>query len=181
MTLHNLGFLAADRLAEANGIRITRKDSKALLGSGVIGGKAALVAKPQTFMNLSGTSVRPLLEKYSVPAEKLVLIYDDSDLPWTAVRIRPGGSSGGHHGVESVIKSVGNAEFPRVRLGIRPDHPIRHGADFVLSPLRKAQFEELDELLDHTARAVESLIADGVQLAMTKYNRRARGVTQEEK
>ena len=179
-TPHNLGFLAIDRLAQRNGIRVTRLDSKAIVGIGTIAGQDAVLAKPQTYMNLSGTSAKPLASKHGVDTSRVLVIYDDLDLPWTGVRIRPKGSAGGHHGVESVIKSLGSQEFPRIRLGIHPGHPVRDGAQFVLAPMRKAQLLELDELLDHTAAAVESVIADGVEKAMTKYNRRARGLDKEE-
>ena len=179
-TWHNLGFLALERLAERNGIRLTRPEARAVVGSGRISGTEVVLAKPQTFMNLSGTSVQPLVEKYSVRPSEVVLLYDELDLPWTGVRIRPGGSAGGHHGVESVIRSLGTQAFPRVRLGIHPGHPVKNGADFVLSPIRKAQMEDLDEMLDHAAAAVESIIAEGVEKAMTKFNRRARSVKQEE-
>jgi PTH1 family peptidyl-tRNA hydrolase len=180
-TPHNLGFLVIDRLAERNGIRVNRPEAKALVGAGRIGGSQVLLAKPQTFMNLSGTSVAPLAGKYDIPAGRILLVSDELNLPWTGVRIRSKGSAGGHNGLDSVIRSVGTSEIPRVRLGIHPGHPIRDGAEFVLSPLRKAQTEELDELLDHAAGAVESMIADGVEKAMTRFNRRARGLAQEEK
>ena len=179
-TPHNLGFLAVDRLAARHGIRITRLDSKAIAGFGTIGSEDVVIAKPQTFMNLSGTSVKPLAAKHGVETARVVVIYDDLDLPWTGVRIRPKGSAGGHHGVESVIKTLGSQEFPRIRLGINPGHPVRDGAQFVLAPMRKAWLQEMDELLDHTAAAVESIIAEGVEKAMTKYNRRARGLQKEE-
>ena len=179
-TQHNLGFLVVDRLAERNGIRVTRQDSKALIGVGVIAGQAVILAKPQTFMNLSGPSVKALAEKHSVEASQIVVVYDELDLPWTGVRIRPNGSAGGHHGMESVIKSLGTQDFPRVRMGIHPGHPVKDGAQYVLSPFRKAQLQELDELLDHTAAAVESIIAEGVEKSMTKFNRRARGLNKEE-
>ena len=180
-TLHNMGFLAIDRLAERNGIRVSRPEAKALVGSGRISGCEAVLAKPQTFMNLSGTSVKPLAEKYGVQPGRVVLLYDELDLPWTGVRIRPNGSAAGHNGVSSVIGSLGTTDFPRIRLGIHPGHPVRNGAEFVLSPLRKVQMDDLDELLDHAAAAVESMVAEGVEKAMTKFNRRARGVEQEEK
>jgi PTH1 family peptidyl-tRNA hydrolase len=179
-TPHNLGFLVVDRLAERNSIRVTRPEAKALTGSGRIGGSEVLLAKPQTFMNLSGTSVKPLSDKYGVSTSHIVLISDELNLPWTGVRIRFKGSAGGHNGLESVIRSLGTSEFARVRLGVHPGHPVKDGAGYLLSGMRKAQLEELDELLDHAARAVESIIADGVEKAMTKFNRRARGVTQEE-
>jgi peptidyl-tRNA hydrolase, PTH1 family len=178
-TYHNLGFLAIDRLAERNGIRVTRMDSRALLGIGSVSGQQVLLAKPQTFMNLSGSSVKALLDKHCVAPDKLLVLYDDLDLPWTGVRIRAKGSAGGHHGIENVIKYVGTQEFPRIRLGIDPGRP-RNGKEYVLSPIRKAQAPELEELLDHTAAATESILAEGVEKAMTKFNRRARGSTQEE-
>jgi peptidyl-tRNA hydrolase, PTH1 family len=178
---HNLGFLTIDRLAERNGgIRVNRTDSKALLGKGCIGDTEVLLAKPQTFMNLSGTSVKSLVDKYSVEIPKLIVIYDELDIPWTGLRIRTKGSAGGHHGIEDVIKRVGTQDFPRIRLGIHPGHPVRNGAEFVLSPIKKAQAQDLDELLDHAAAATESVLAEGAEKAMTKYNRRARGLTQEE-
>jgi PTH1 family peptidyl-tRNA hydrolase len=180
-TPHNLGFLTVDRIAVANSIRVDRRDSKALLGVGKIGGQPVLLAKPQTFMNVSGPSVKALMEKHGVPLERLVVINDELDLPWTGVRIRPKGSAAGHNGLGSLIGSLGTNEFTRVRLGIHPGHPVRNGAGFVLEPFRKAQMQELDELLDHAARAVESIIAEGVEKSMAKYNRRARGLIQEEK
>jgi PTH1 family peptidyl-tRNA hydrolase len=180
-TWHNLGFLAADRLAQRNGIRITRPDSKALIGAGRISGVEVILAKPQTYMNLSGSSVQMLVDKHDIALERLVVIHDELDLPWTGIRIRPKGSAAGNRGMESLIRSLGTQEFTRIRMGIHPGHPVKDGAEFVLSPIRKAQLEELDVLLDHTAAAVESIIAEGVDKSMTKFNRRARGESQEEK
>jgi PTH1 family peptidyl-tRNA hydrolase len=179
-TPHNLGFLVVDRLAEQNSIRVTRRDSRALVGVGEIGGRPAMLAKPQTFMNLSGTSLAPLMEKHQLGPQDLVLVYDELDLQWTALRIKPRGSSANHNGVESVIRSLGTDDFIRVRLGIHPGHPIRSGADFVLSPFKRQQEKELDELVGYAADAVSSIIAEGVEKAMTKYNRRAQGLTTEE-
>lgn len=179
-TPHNLGFLTIDRLALSNHIRVDRKDSKALLGVGSFSGKELLLAKPQTFMNVSGPSVKLLMEKHEVPASNLVVVYDELDLPWTGVRIRPKGSAAGHNGIYSVICSLGTMDFARVRLGIHPGHKIGNGAKFVLDPFKKAQMQDLDELLDHASRAVESIIAEGVEKSMTKYNRCARGLNKEE-
>ncbi len=174
LTPHNLGFLVIDRLAVANGgIRVNRPDSKSVIGAGQIGGKSVLLVKPQTFMNLSGPSVKALMAKHGTPPEQMIVVYDELDLPWTSVRIRPNGSAGGHHGMESVIGSIGTLEFPRVRLGIDTGRTDRDGAGFVLSPFRKSQMQELDELLDYASRAVESIIAAGVEKAMTKFNRTA--------
>lgn len=183
-TPHNLGFLTVDRLALSNKIRVDRKDSKALLGVGSFSGKALLLAKPQTFMNVCGPSVKALMEKHQVPPSNLIVVYDELDLPWTGVRVRPKGSAAGHNGVDSVIRTIGTMEFPRVRLGIntgeKPGHKVGNGARFVLEPFKKAQMQELDELLDHAARAVESIIAEGVEKSMTKFNRRAQGLNKEE-
>lgn len=179
-TNHNLGFLTIDRLAAWNNIRVTRPEANALVGIGEVAGKPVVLAKPQTYMNLSGPSVKQLMAKYEVPPDRLLVVYDELDLPWTAVRIRPRGSAGGHHGVESVIRSIGSSEFPRIRMGISPGEKVRNGAEFVLRRFSKAQMQDVEELLDHTARAVESIIAEGVEPSMTKYNRRARGLPNEE-
>jgi len=168
------------RLAISNGIRVDRNDSQALLGVGTWSGKQLLLAKPQTFMNVSGPSVKALMEKHEVPVSNLIVVYDELDLPWTGLRIRPKGSAAGHNGISSVIGSLGTMDFARVRLGINPGHKIGNGAKFVLEPFKKAQMQDLDELLDHAARAVESIIAEGVEKSMTKFNRRAQGLKTEE-
>src|SRR5258708_3550989 len=115
-TPHNLGFLVVDRLAERHVIRVNRKDSKALIGSGEIDGRPVMLAKPQTFMNLSGTSLQPLMEKHQIPVTDLLVVYDELDLPWTALRIKPKGSAAGHNGMISVIRSLGTSDVARVRL-----------------------------------------------------------------
>src|SRR5262249_48675007 len=165
---------------ERYGIRVNRKDSNALVGVGEIDGRPVMLARPQTFMNLSGTSLKPLMEKHQVPAAQLVVIYDELDLPWTALRIKPKGSAAGHKGMDSVIRCLGTNQVVRVRLGIHPGHPIRDGADFVLAPFRRSQEKELDELVGYAADAVRSIIAEGVEKAMTKFNRRAPGLQTEE-
>jgi PTH1 family peptidyl-tRNA hydrolase len=180
LTPHNLGFLAVDRLAERHGIRVTRRDSKALVGVGEIDGREVMLAKPQTFMNLSGTSLGPLMEKHGIELGRLVVVYDELDLPWRALRIKPKGSAAGHNGMKSAIQSLQTNEIVRVRLGIHPGHPIRDGAEFVLAPMKRSQMKELDELVGFAADAVRSIIAEGVEKAMTRYNRRAPGLNIEE-
>ena len=179
-TPHNLGFLMVDLLAVRHGIRVNRKDSRALIGIGEIQQVPVMLAKPQTYMNLSGSSIVPLMQKHSITVEDLIVVYDELDLPWTGLRIKPKGSAAGHNGAASVIRSLGTNEFIRVRLGVHPGHPIRDGAEFVLAPFKRSQMQDLDELLGHAAAAVESIITEGVQKAMTKFNRRARGLTEEE-
>ncbi len=180
LTPHNLGFLAVDRLAERQGIRVSRRDSKALAGVGEIDGHAVMLAKPQTYMNLSGTSLGPLMEKHGIEPERLVVVYDELDLPWTALRIKPKGSAAGHKGMASVIRELKTSDLVRVRMGIHPGHPVKDGADFVLAPLGRSQRKELDEFIDYAADAVRAIIAEGVVMAMTKYNRRAPGLQNEE-
>jgi peptidyl-tRNA hydrolase, PTH1 family len=180
LTPHNLGFLTIDRLAQRHGIRVTRKDSKALVGMGEIDGHPVMLAKPQTFMNLSGTSLVPLMEKHSIGPDRLIVVYDELDLGWSAVRIKPKGSAAGHKGMKSVIGSLGTDAFVRVRLGIHPGRTVRDGAEFVLAPFRRSQMKELDELSGYAADAVRSIIAEGVEMAMTKFNRRAPGLQTEE-
>lgn len=139
-----------------------------------------MLAKPQTYMNLSGASVKALLAANDLSPENLLVVYDELALPWQSLRIRPRGSSAGHHGIDSVIASLGTSEFARVRLGIHPGHPGKQGADFLLAPMRRAQKKELDEVLDQACQAVESILADGVEKSMAKFNRRAGGSKTEE-
>jgi PTH1 family peptidyl-tRNA hydrolase len=158
-TPHNLGFRVIDQL-------------KAI--------KNVALAKPQTFMNLSGPYVKSLLERYELTPGRLILVYDELALPFGEIRVRPKGSDAGHNGVKSVIGSLGTNEFPRVRLGIRPDRPIGDGAKFVLAPFKRAQMKEVEEMVARASAAVESIIADGVEKSMTMFNRRAGGLKQEE-
>jgi PTH1 family peptidyl-tRNA hydrolase len=178
-TPHNLGFMVVDRLAEMHQIRVNRRDSRALAGVGQIAGHEVMLAKPQTFMNLSGTSLQPLMEKHSLTAGDLILVYDELALPWTGLRIKPRGSSAGHNGADSVIRELGTTDFTRVRLGIHPGHPLRSGVDYLLSPFKRAQLKELEQLVADGADAVVSIIAEGVEKAMTKFNRRAQGSNEE--
>jgi PTH1 family peptidyl-tRNA hydrolase len=192
-TPHNLGFLVVDRLAARHGIRLTRKECQALIGQGTIGGKTVLLVKPQTFMNLSGVAIKPLLQKNEIPAGDLVLVYDELDLPWGSLRVRPKGSAAGHNGIADVIEKIGTQEFPRIRLGVHPGHVLsgakgessalreqKTGKDYLLSRFTRQQTETLDAFVDLAADAAESLITEGVEKSMTKYNRRAQGASTEE-
>ncbi len=179
-TPHNLGFRVVDVLAGSHGIRISRKENMSYVGLGAIGQHEAALAKPQTFMNASGPSVKGLLERYELTPGRLILVYDELALPWKELRIRPKGSDAGHNGVKSVIGSLGTNEFPRVRLGISPGHPLEDGAKYVLAPFKRAQLEDVEEMVARGCEAVESIIADGVEKSMAKFNRRAGGLKQEE-
>jgi len=178
-TPHNAGFFVVDRLAEMHGIRVNRKDSKALAGLGEIAAKPVMLAKPQTFMNLSGTSVAPLMEKHGLAAPDLIVIWDELNLPWGGLKILKSGSAGGHNGADSVIRSLGTQEFTRVRLGVHPGRPLESGMDYLLAPVRRSHRKEWEELVARGADAVVSIIAEGAEKAMTKYNRRAQGLNEE--
>jgi PTH1 family peptidyl-tRNA hydrolase len=178
-TPHNLGFMVVDRLAESNAIRVSRKENMALVGLGAIKGKQVALAKPQTYMNLSGASVKGLLERYELIPDRLILVYDELDLPWGAMKIKPKGSAAGHKGPKNVIGSIGTNEFCRVRIGIHPGHPV-NGEEFVLRPFKKSQKLDVEEVVARGTAAVESIIAEGVEKSMTVFNRRAQGSNEEE-
>jgi PTH1 family peptidyl-tRNA hydrolase len=174
-TPHNMGFRVIDRLAETHGIRVTRKENVSLVGLGRVSGKPVALAKPQTFMNLSGPSVKALLERYGLGSDRLIVVYDELDLPFGELRVRPKGSAAGHNGMKSIIGSLGTNEFVRVRVGVWPVLPEgrtggRDGAKFVLAPFKRAQMQEVGEIAVRAAEAVETIIAEGADKAMAKFN-----------
>jgi len=181
-TPHNLGFLVVDVLAARHSIRLSRVECQAVIGQGNIGGKSVLLAKPQTFMNLSGVAVKSLMQKNELMPEDLILVYDELALPWGGLRVRPDGSAAGHNGVQDVIDKIGTQEFPRVRLGVHPGYRLTEGkgADYLLSRFSRQQNETLDEFIGYAADATESVIAEGVSMSMTRFNRRAPGTTTED-
>jgi PTH1 family peptidyl-tRNA hydrolase len=179
-TPHNAGFMVVDRLGEMHAIRVSRKDSKALIGLGEIAGKPVMLAKPQTYMNDSGVSVAPLMEKHGLTPADLIVIWDELNLPFGGLKILKSGSAGGHNGAISVIGSLGTREFVRVRLGVHPGHPLSSGVEYLLAPVKRSQRKELEELIGRGADAVVSIIAEGAEMAMTKFNRRAPGLNIEE-
>jgi PTH1 family peptidyl-tRNA hydrolase len=171
-TPHNLGFLAVDEIANRASIRLERPEGKALVGRGKVAGEEVVLAKPQTYMNLSGISVRELLGKYDLEPESLLVLFDERDLPWGMIRIGERGSPGTHNGAKSVTSSVGTQEFARLRLGCGPDHAVSDLAEYVLRPMKKGQLEEAAEMIADAADAVELLVKEGIAAAMNKYNRR---------
>jgi peptidyl-tRNA hydrolase, PTH1 family len=170
-TRHNCGFFVIDELARRAGRDVRTAECQALTARAQIGGQAVLLARPQTFMNLSGAAIAGLKTKYDLagPAQILV-ISDELALPFGAIRIRPKGSAGGHNGLKSVIAKLGTQDFPRVRLGIAPDHPIADTADFVLSEIPRKDREALATMTARAADAVESILTNGIAEAMSKYN-----------
>jgi len=173
-TPHNLGFLAVDELANRCGIRVERPEGKALIGLGKVAGEEVILAKPQTYMNLSGISVRDLLEKYGLGPEDLLAMWDEAQLPWGAIRIHAEGSAGSHNGAESLISSLGTPAFARLRLGCGPDHPLSSRKEYVLRPMKKPELEVAAEMIGDAGDAVELILTKGIEAAMTKYNRRER-------
>ena len=172
-TPHNLGFLAIDRIAERCGVEVRNRQCKAITARALIGEEHVLLAKPETYMNLSGMSVRELVAKYEAnPATDLIVIYDELDLPLGTIRIRPRGSSAGHNGMESVIGALGTEEFMRVRLGVGPGKKLEDSVAYLLKPMRKAQLKTVDEMLDVAAEAVEVALKEGPPAAMNRFNRK---------
>ena len=173
-TPHNLGFLAIDRIAGNLGVEVRNRQCRALTARAVFAGQPVILAKPETFMNLSGLSVRELAAEYQVDVKSdLIVIYDELDLPLGTIRIRQRGSSAGHNGMESILGALGTDEFLRIRLGIAPDRKIADTVKFVLTPFRKSQLKVVDEILDSAAEAVEVILKDGPAAAMNRFNRKA--------
>lgn len=172
-TPHNIGFLAVDRIAEQCGVMVDNRHCKAVTARARIGKEEVLLAKPETFMNLTGLSVLELVRKYEVdPQKDLLLIYDELDLPLGTIRIRERGSTAGHNGMESVLGALGTEEVPRMRLGIAPDHPVKDGARYVLGQFRKSQLVAVDDMLEKAAEAVKVIVNDGIAAAMNRFNRK---------
>ncbi len=182
-TPHNAGFLAIDRIAQVCGVSVTNRRGKALTARTTLAGQDVLLAKPETFVNLSGLSVAALLQELELgtPANDLIVFYDELAIPLGQIRIRERGSAGGHNGIKSILSALGTEEWIRVRIGVGkpPTETGREikagGRDFLLSPFRKMQLQELDLVLDDAMRAVEMIFKDGVKKAMNEFNRKVNG------
>jgi peptidyl-tRNA hydrolase, PTH1 family len=172
-TPHNLGFLTIDRIAGERGIEVRNRQCRALTARAEIAGQPVVLAKPETYMNLSGLSVRELVDEHQVDVKTdLIVIYDELDLALGTIRIRQRGSSAGHNGMESILGALGTDEFLRIRLGIAPDRKVGDGVKYVLTPFRKAQDKVVDEILDTAAQAVEVILKEGPAAAMNRFNRK---------
>lgn len=180
-TPHNAGFWVLDELAQRWDIRISKHESETLIGSGKIRGQDVILIKPQAFMNHSGVGISAVLRYRKLTPQNLIVVYDELDLPWTALRIKTNGSAAGHNGVKSIIGALKTDVFTRVRVGIHPNHPIRDAAEYVLAPLERELATDEREAVSYTADAVEAIVAEGASRAMTKFNRRARGIQEEDK
>jgi peptidyl-tRNA hydrolase, PTH1 family len=171
-TPHNLGFMAVDELANRGSIRVERPETKALVGRGKLAGEEVVLAKPQTYMNLSGISVRELLARYELSPADLLVMWDEVELPFGMIRIDRKGSGGSHNGANSVISAVGTQEFSRLRLGCGPDHPLSSRKEFVLRPMKNAELEVAAEMVGEAGDAVEMILEKGIDAAMNRFNRR---------
>jgi len=169
-TRHNVGFDTIDLLSAKHGIKVSKLKHKALIGDGMIEGKKVILVKPQTFMNLSGESVRDILEWYKVPLKNLIIIYDDIDLAPGKIRIRPKGSAGTHNGMRSVIYQIQSDEFPRIRIGIGKAPEGWDLADYVLSKFNPDEREVISESICNAADAVATIIKSGTETAMNRFN-----------
>ncbi len=172
-TPHNLGFLTIDRIANDLKIEVRNRQCRALTARATIAGEPVVLAKPETYMNLSGLSVRELVAEHQVDVSRdLVVIYDELDLPLGTIRIRQRGSSAGHNGMESILGALDTDEFLRIRLGVSPERKVADGVQYLLSPFRKAQEKAVDELIDLGAQAVDVVLKEGPAAAMNRFNRK---------
>ena len=171
---HNLGFRCLNIFARRHGIEFNKQRSKARIAVGEAGGSKFILAKPQTYMNLSGDSVRPLLDYYHIPVTDMLVVYDDVDLPIGSIRIRERGGAAGHNGMKSIIENVASQEFPRVRVGISPldlqENVSHRNPDFVLGKFTREEKSIIDKVCPHVSEAIECILSDGITVAMNQYN-----------
>lgn len=169
-TRHNLGFMLIDKLATQAGAPVKRKECQALVGNAIIEGQRTTLVKPQTFMNLSGEAVGCLRRKPDLQESSLIVISDDLALPFGTIRLRERGSAGGHNGLKSIIGALGTDEFIRLRIGIQPEHPVSDAKKFVLTQFARAEQEALTGILDRAAKALHSVLKEGIRKTMSLYN-----------
>ena len=172
-TPHNLGFLAVDRIASALGVEVRSRQCRALTARAIIEGETVLLAKPETFMNLSGVSVRELVAEYEAnPESDLIVIQDELDFPLGTLRIHQRRSSAGHNGIESIIEALGTQDFLRIRIGVAPEHNVEDGQRYLLAPFRKAELAVVDGVLEVAEEAVKAILTEGPAAAMNRFNRK---------
>ncbi|RMG89595.1 MAG: aminoacyl-tRNA hydrolase [Chloroflexi bacterium] len=167
---HNVGFMVVDHLAQRHGISLGKVQNRAIIGNGRIAGRAVILAKPQTYMNRSGDAVGPLARYYKIPPNNVLVIYDELDLPFGTIRLRAKGGAGGHNGMKSVIQHLGE-QFPRLRLGIGRPPGRMPPAAYVLQDFGRDEVEWLPQILDEAVAAIETWLADGIELAMSRHNK----------
>lgn len=169
-TRHNLGFMLVDLLAREFQTQVKRDECRSLIGRAEIENRKTELAKPQTFMNLSGEAVSCLLTKPERDVTRMIVVSDDLALPFGRIRLRPGGSHGGHNGLRSIIDCLGTNDFIRLRIGIMPEHPVSNTKNFVLENFSKDESTEVEKILERSADAVRTVIKDGIERAMAEFN-----------
>jgi peptidyl-tRNA hydrolase, PTH1 family len=170
---HNLGFLAIDRIAGNLGVEVRNRQCRALTARTVIADHMVLLAKPETFMNLSGLAVRELLREYeATPESDLIVIQDELDFPLGTLRVHTRRSSAGHNGIESIIGALNTQDFLRLRIGVAPERKVGDGAAFLLAPMKRKELEVVDGMLDTAEEAVKVILKDGPAAAMNRFNRK---------
>jgi PTH1 family peptidyl-tRNA hydrolase len=169
---HNLGFMALERLAERCGVRLDERRFKAHCGRGLIDTQTVLLAEPQTFMNLSGDAVAPMLGYFKIEPGRLIVIHDELDLDAGTVRVKRGGGHGGNNGVRSIIESLGSGDFVRVRIGVGRPPQGRDAVGYLLQPMNRAELDAFAPLIERAAQAAEAVAVSGVERAMNKFNQR---------
>ena len=175
-TPHNLGFLAIDRIAQQCKVDVRNRQCRALTARATIGSEEVLLAKPETFMNLSGVSVRELVAEHSVNVQAdLIVLQDELDFPLGTLRIHRNRSSAGHNGIESLIGALGTQDFLRLRMGVAPERKVEDGMSYLLSPMRKAELKIVDGVLNIAAEAVKVVLTEGEAAAMNRFNRKPEG------
>jgi PTH1 family peptidyl-tRNA hydrolase len=180
-TPHNAGFLAVDRIAGEHNVAVVNRRCRALTAKVRMAGREVILAKPETFMNLSGISVGALVDEFGAdPAKDLLVVYDELDLPLGTLRVKERGSPAGHNGARSITSVLGNGEWQRIRIGVGPEEGVkseafRRGKDYLLTPMGKRDLTAFDPVLDRTAQAVEAVVARGIGAAMNEFNRRENG------
>ena len=172
-TPHNVGFLAVDRIASERGVEIRNRQCRALTARIQVGDELVLLAKPETYMNLSGVSVRELVAEYDAkPEADLIVIQDELDFPLGTLRIHTRRSSAGHNGIESIIGALGTQDFLRIRIGVAPERKVEDGQSYLLSPFRKAELAVVDGMLDTAVEAAMAILTEGAAAAMNRFNRK---------
>lgn len=172
LTPHNLGFMVIDHLAGQCGVKVRRPEAQALTATAELAGVKVVLAKPQTYMNLSGLAVARLLQNYDLGPADLLIVVDEIELPLGMMRVRPCGSAGGHNGLKSIIGALGTDDFARLRIGVGPGWPVEDYVSYLLAPFPSRELASVKEMVDQASKAVQVIFVDGLQEAMNRYNRK---------